>query len=268
MSKELSKTEQTSLNRCEKIVQEGLSSFVDVGNALAEIRDEQLHRETHERFEDYLQEKWSLSKAYAYRLIAAAEVVETSPVGENIPNESVARELIDVPPSQHKKVLAAAKREEGAVTASGVRGIVSGLQVLGGSKKSPIGDTDKTSRQNGAVLGKTKKPKPTKIEASKPKGPDVPEHLEPVADGAFVRDSVTTLNALVKRIKKESNSLYGPWISDLESIVEGLNHARNQIANLQFGQVCAQCDGKGKKDCCRGTGWIPEWHRLELEAGE
>lgn len=128
---------------------------------------------------------------------------------------------------------------------------------LGGSRAS-AGPEDKPAPR----------PKPTKIEAAKPKGPEIPEHLEPVAEGAFVRDSVTTLNALVKRIKKESNSLYGPWISDLESIVEGLNHARNQIANLQFGQVCAECDGKGKKDCCRGTGWIPEWRRIEMEAGE
>lgn len=116
----LNKTEITRLAKCEATIEAGLSSFIDVGNALAEVRDEKLHRATHTNFKDYVRERWNIEGSYAFRLIKAAETVAESPVGHSIPNERIARELADVPPKAHRKVMAEASKD-GAPTAATVR---------------------------------------------------------------------------------------------------------------------------------------------------
>lgn len=83
------------LDELEGVIERGLATFVEVGQALLEIRDERHYRETHGTFEDYCRERWNLSRKRAYDLTAAAEVTTAlSPIGDTLPaNESVAREL-------------------------------------------------------------------------------------------------------------------------------------------------------------------------------
>lgn len=90
----LTTDEARRLRDCEKRIERGLDSFVDVGNALAEIRESRLYRMTDATFEDYCRRRWNVSRFYAHRLIDAAQVVEALlPIG-NIPaNEAQAREL-------------------------------------------------------------------------------------------------------------------------------------------------------------------------------
>ena len=75
-------------------MERGLATFVEVGRALAEIRDQRLYRASHRTFEEYCHERWLLSRTRAYRLIDAAAVV--SPIGDGQPpkNEAQARELV------------------------------------------------------------------------------------------------------------------------------------------------------------------------------
>lgn len=78
----------------EEVIQHGLETFVEVGQALAEIRDSRLYGESFETFEAYCQQRWDFSKPYAHRLIVAAEIVqEVVPIGTAPRTESVAREL-------------------------------------------------------------------------------------------------------------------------------------------------------------------------------
>ncbi|WP_062235822.1 hypothetical protein [Aureimonas sp. N4] len=67
--------QNSRLAECEKVIEKGLSTFVDVGNALVEIRDDKLYRETHQRFEDYCRDRWDLGRARAYQLIDHARTV-------------------------------------------------------------------------------------------------------------------------------------------------------------------------------------------------
>lgn len=137
----LTKAESTRLAKCEQTIETGLSSFIDVGNALAEIRDDKLHKATHSTFVEYIRDRWHMEKSHAYRLIDAASVVETSPMGDKITNERIARELKDVPPKQHRAVLKAAS-EDGAPTAASVRDAISTLPAMG-SKNGHAGKPEK-----------------------------------------------------------------------------------------------------------------------------
>src|ERR1044072_7340977 len=71
----LSPSERTEMNRCEETIAKGWHTFVEVGKALAIIRDHRLYRTEHSTFEDYCRLRWQFGRAYAYRLITAAEVV-------------------------------------------------------------------------------------------------------------------------------------------------------------------------------------------------
>jgi SAM-dependent methyltransferase len=96
MSLSLAARERSRLAELERVVEHGLATFVEVGLALAEIRDARLYRETHETFERYLAERWGLSRSRGYRMIEAAKVAElVSPMGD-IQNERQARELVPV----------------------------------------------------------------------------------------------------------------------------------------------------------------------------
>lgn len=57
----LTNSEVAHLHRLEVIVQRGLRADVEIGRALAEIRDGKLHRDTHRSFVAYLRERWGVS---------------------------------------------------------------------------------------------------------------------------------------------------------------------------------------------------------------
>lgn len=86
---ELDVSEREDLARCEAIIDRGLATFIEVGEALLHIRDHTLYREAHRTFEDYCQERWRLSRSRAYQLMDAAAMSTIV----DIPNEAVAREL-------------------------------------------------------------------------------------------------------------------------------------------------------------------------------
>lgn len=67
----LSPTESTRLQKCEAVIEKGLQTFIEVGNALLEIRDSRLYRQDYGTFEDYCRKRWKISRAHAYRLIEA-----------------------------------------------------------------------------------------------------------------------------------------------------------------------------------------------------
>jgi hypothetical protein len=85
-----------SLSECEAVIESGLRSFFEVGNALADIQDNHLYEDAgFDGFIAYLDSKpWGISQAHARRQIEAAKVVEIiAPNGSNMPNERQIREL-------------------------------------------------------------------------------------------------------------------------------------------------------------------------------
>lgn len=71
----LSPSEKKLLQDCESKIASSEKSYIVVGEALKQIKDEALHKGTHTSFDDYCVEKWEFSGSHARRLIAAAELV-------------------------------------------------------------------------------------------------------------------------------------------------------------------------------------------------
>lgn len=68
--------ESRRLVELERKIKTGLNTFVEVGEALLEIRDSKLYRIEHKTFEAYCRDKWQMSKQRANQLVAASCVVD------------------------------------------------------------------------------------------------------------------------------------------------------------------------------------------------
>ena len=91
---DLSPDERSSLTACELALDNLRLAFAAAGKALQVIRDARLYRTTHPTFEAYVENRWSMTRAQAYRLIAAWPLAaRLSPIGDNL-TESQVRELI------------------------------------------------------------------------------------------------------------------------------------------------------------------------------
>lgn len=91
------------LGRAENVIRNGLDTFVEVGNALQEIRDGRGYRlKGYGTFEDYCRDEWNISRVHAFRLMQSAAVVENLlPIGNARPEtESQARPLAALDPDQ------------------------------------------------------------------------------------------------------------------------------------------------------------------------
>ena len=91
---QLSDREQTDLATCEAALDNLRVAFWAAGKALQVIRDARLYRDTHATFEDYVEQRWDMSRSPAYRLIDAWPLAERlSPMGDKL-NERQVRELL------------------------------------------------------------------------------------------------------------------------------------------------------------------------------
>jgi hypothetical protein len=91
----LTKTELSRRSQLEETIRAVQQSFVEVGAALKEIRDERYYRSTHSTFEAYCQDRWNLSRRHVNRTIESSEVVvNLGPIGPKVPEcESQCRPL-------------------------------------------------------------------------------------------------------------------------------------------------------------------------------
>lgn len=109
MSESITTSESKRLLELEEVIERGLSTFIQVGEALAEIRDSRLYRVQFSTFEEYCREEWEMSKTQANRLIAGSEVAENlTPNGVTPRAESQVRPLTQLPPSEQPKAWEAA----------------------------------------------------------------------------------------------------------------------------------------------------------------
>jgi hypothetical protein len=67
--------QKARLVELEAVVSWGVETFIEVGLALAEIRESKLYREDHGTFESYCRERWGFTDRRARQLIQAADVV-------------------------------------------------------------------------------------------------------------------------------------------------------------------------------------------------
>lgn len=137
----LTTTERDALADAERIIDAGLRTFVEVGQALQRVRDDRLWRGLHESFDAWAQERWEISRRHADRTIAAAEVVALLPTEGPLPHaEAVARELAPLREDPDTARAAWAEAVElcgDTPTAAEVRGVV--------AEKLPDRDPDTAS---------------------------------------------------------------------------------------------------------------------------
>lgn len=97
--KELIKEERELLQKHETTIKKGLNTFVEVGQALLEIRENKLYRIEYKTFEEYCQEKWRMPSRVARRLISSKKTMDN--LGPNGPKpivESQVRPLTSLEP--------------------------------------------------------------------------------------------------------------------------------------------------------------------------
>jgi hypothetical protein len=70
----LSEAEQAELYACEAVIETGWATFVQVGLALARIREAQLYRIEFQCFDTYCRVKWQYARRYVDQVIAAAQL--------------------------------------------------------------------------------------------------------------------------------------------------------------------------------------------------
>ena len=122
----ISKDESRDFIRLESVIKRGLDTFIEVGHALAEIRDRRLYRIEHGTFDDYLAQKWNMSRSKASRLIGAAEMARLLPSGNTPKTEAVIRPLAKLPPTERAGAWqeAVAASPTGKPTAKEVQAVV------------------------------------------------------------------------------------------------------------------------------------------------
>lgn len=96
------------LKACESIIEAGQRTFVEVGQALAKIREHRLFREAgFSSFDDYCRERWGMGKRYASYLISGSEMGTMVP---EITNARQARALARVAEPQRVEVMQRAQQ--------------------------------------------------------------------------------------------------------------------------------------------------------------
>jgi hypothetical protein len=104
-----------ALAECETVIERGLQTFVEVGNALLAIRDQRLYRQGHGTFEAYCRDRWRFTATRARQLISASEIATIVAVdGGHAPGtESQTRELAGLAPHQAAIVMRVAHENSG-----------------------------------------------------------------------------------------------------------------------------------------------------------
>ena len=119
------------LGELEAVIERGLKTFVEVGNALREIRDSRLYLQGHATFDRYCRDRWGWDRINAHRYVEAAVVVEALSVDNNVEgplNVAQTREIAPLLRKDEREALALWRelREEFGtrVTAERIRRVV------------------------------------------------------------------------------------------------------------------------------------------------
>jgi hypothetical protein len=95
---QLTEEEKSLLRECEEVIAKSERSYVEVGRALRDVRDQKLYRGLYGSFEQYVRSEWDRKYRWAKNLIDAYEVVKHLHNCAALPrNEAQARELAILP---------------------------------------------------------------------------------------------------------------------------------------------------------------------------
>ncbi len=233
------------LEELEKTIARGKKTFVEVGMALAEIRDLRLYKREYSGFEEYCREKWGWSKPYCTQLITAAAVVESLPAEKvlAIATESQARALAKVASDQRAEVIQ-------AITNSGQPMIAAAIkQHLPPPPMQP---------KAAAPLP------PPPAEVLDGTGWPVPTQLIPLWKRVDEVQEMVTVLSRVKRALRSAQDQKDLLFAEVNysSALSQLDQAWVDIKTAKPFAVCPACQGLVADRCtlCKGRGLLSE-HR-------
>ena len=223
----MSLRESQRLEELEKTIARGQKTFVEVGLALAEIRDLRLYKREYGGFAEYCQAKWGWTKQHAYRLIEAAPVAKCHQL---VTSESVARELAKVEPAQRAGVIQAVVDEGKPVTAAAIK------------RHLPPPPSQ--------VLDGTGWPIPTQLIPLWQRSSEVQEMLT----------TISRVKGALRTAQETKDKLFAEVL--FSSALSQLDQAWADIKTAKPFAVCPTCQGQVPDQCtlCRGRGLISE-HR-------
>jgi hypothetical protein len=239
------------LAELEKLIAKGRKTFVEVGLALAEIRDMRLYKREYSGFAEYCQNKWGWNKSYAYYMIDSAEVVKALPekVSTMVDSERQVRELAKVPAKERAGVVQAIVESGKPVTAAEIR------RHLPPPPMRPSG-------ANGTAHPTVPPPPPSQVLDAT--GWPIPTQLIPLWQRAEEVQEKLTVLSRVKGALRSAQDERDPLYAEV-NYSSALSHLDQAWADLKTAKpfaVCPACQGQVADKCtlCRGRGLISE-HR-------
>ncbi len=221
----LSTTEVHRLESLERVIDKGMRSFLDVGSALAEIRNDRLYRAQHDSFEDYCKERWGFTGSRGRQLIGAFEGIAGLP--EDLPkpvNSAQAAALASVDEESRGEVWADAledAEERGAEQPT--------AQEIREAAARRAHDNWATESAGDANIAEVK-PMMQQLLKTLSEAADQAERLAKTSAGAWL---LTSGSALLKHIRD----------------------ARDHVSSAKPAGACPICNGDGCARCFE-TGWV------------
>jgi len=230
---ELTTTETKRLKICEATINAGKASWLAVGQALSEIKENRLYRQYHSTFEDYCQKRWGWGRIRAFQLIKSSAVAKALPskMLTMVNTERAARALEKVDPEKRAEVVERAEKA-GPVTAAAI------------TRASKVVVVDAVELDKEGVV--------------------IPRNARDFWGRAQeVQDILTTISRICSALKKAKADKDNLFLeSDLDRANSDLGNAYTNISASKPYAVCPTCGGKGCKTCfSRGVVGKFRWDR-------
>jgi hypothetical protein len=90
------KIDQARLTELETIIERGKQSFIEVGQALEEVRDSKLYKEHYGTFEEYCELRWGFKKSRVYQMMEASQAALQLPEAERPKTERAMRKSLEI----------------------------------------------------------------------------------------------------------------------------------------------------------------------------
>ena len=250
------------LAELEKTIARGKTTFVEVGLALAEIRDLRLYRREHGSFSEYCREKWGWNKSYAYYMIEGAVVVQELPqkVSTKVDTETAARELAKAEPEARAGIVQAIVDSGEPVTAAAIKRHLPPVPMVraGGSATGNLANGDGNGRPSGPSLP----PPPAAVVDGT--GWPIPTHLIPLWQRADEAQELLTILSRVKGALRAAQENKDKLFTEVNfsSALSHLDQVWSDVKTAKPFAVCPACQGQLPDQCtlCRGRGLLSE-HR-------
>lgn len=241
--------EAKELKTLERVIERGMSTFVEVGNALKTIRDSKLYREEYKTFERYVQERWGFKRHYAYNLIESAEAVKNvEHAQQKLPaNVRQATELAKAPPEKQAAIWEEVVESTPSPTAKDVKAAV--------DKHTKADEGDVVESKSVASIVKDSLNR------------EVPDGLRNKYAVAAVLGAIGRKLDAIKREVVELADDEGGWFIPVQEVELAAKELKDKITDAGYWTACPRCNGKGCKRC-DSSGFIPKSRKNMLSADD